>query len=488
MAWLEFRASRSRFLFVVLAVALGVAALTGVKGFGESVRYTLHKEARSLMGADLMVRMNGAPNESELGFLEQLQQRGIDYTPVTETVSMSSSATHPTPVLSSLKAADLAKYPFYGDMQFDPPKPAMTSDTVAVSEDLLYRLNVHVGDSIKVGAQNFRIIAVSIKEPDRMTTGFTLGPRVLMTREGYDRTGLNIVGSRATQRILLRVPSDSDVTATRREVEDAFGKRGRVIDYTEANPTLSRSMDRATSFLAMVSLIALIVGGVGVATTIESHIQQRMDHIAIMKCLGGQSRRVMQIYGAQALILGSVGSVLGVILGFIAQAIFPRFLAGYFDVQIDLVLSWTPIVQGIAVGLLTTLLFTLPPLLKISRIRPALIFRRDMLEKRDLRRDLRPYLAVLAIAFGMWGIAMWMSGSLRIGTYFAGGLIVSIAALAALARILLALLRKSAAHFSRRLSPVARQGIANLYRPGTHVTAILVSIGVGVMFTLTISC
>ena len=326
MALLDARASRGRFFFVVLAIAAGVAALTGVKGFSESVRYTLFKEARTLMGADLMIRMNGMLNENEQAFLASLQQKGIDYTPVTETVSMAAaSVPGSTPVLSSIKAADLAKYPFYGVLVVDPPSPAMSADTVIVSEDLLFRLGVHVGDAIKVGTHEFRIVALSLKEPDRMTTGFTLGPRVLMTREGYDRTGLNVFGSRATQRILLRLPAAADIDAIRAEVGKAFGRRGRVIDYTEANPTLSRNMDRASSFLAMVSLIALIVGGVGVATSIESHIQQRMDHIAIMKCLGGRSSRVMQVYIAQSLMLGVAGSVLGVIFGFIAQAVFPHF-------------------------------------------------------------------------------------------------------------------------------------------------------------------
>src|SRR5262249_47562403 len=159
---------------------------------------------------------------------------------------------------------------------------------------------------------------------------------------GFERTGLNMFGTRATQRILVRLPPDADVVAVRQQIQQTFGLRGRVIDYTEANPTLSRNMERASSFLAMISLIALIVGGVGVATSIESHIQQRMDHVAIMKCLGGRSRRVMQVYAAQALLLGLAGSMIGVIAGFAVQSVFPHFLAGYFDIDIDLVLSWQP--------------------------------------------------------------------------------------------------------------------------------------------------
>ena len=494
MAFRDARASRSRFAFVTLAIAAGVAALTGVKGFSESVHYTLFKEARTLMGADLMIRMNTLMIDDERAFLATLPGKGIDYTTVSEMVSMTSSAAQQVPVLSSIKAADLNKYPFYGALELDPAPVSIADDSVAVSEDLLFRLNVRVGDSIKVGNAEFRIAAVSKKEPDRMTTGFTLGPRVLMTRDGYERTGLNVFGSRATQRILLRLPAATDVDALREDIRSVFKRRGRVIDYSEANPTLSRNMERASAFLSMVSLIALIVGGVGVATTIESHIQQRLDHIAIMKCLGGASRRVMQIYAAQALMLGLAGSAIGVALGLAAQTIFPRFLEGYFDFAIEQVFSWRPAVQGIAVGLLTTLLFTVPPLLSIIDIRPALIFRRDMQERTDLaavRRRRRQgnamrLLAGGAIVVGLWFIAVWMSGSARIGSYFAGGLVISVLALAGIARLAIVAIRIAMKRVSSRLSPVARQAVANLYRPGTHVTAILVALGVGVMFTVTV--
>ncbi len=492
MALLDAKASRGRFAFVVLAIATGVAALTGVKGFSESVRFTLFKEARTLMGADLMIRMNALTNESENAFLATLEERGIDRTVVTETVSMASSGRGSTPVLSSIKAADLTKYPFYGVMEFSPPHPELSAGSVAVSEDLLLRLGLKTGASVRVGGAEFSIAGVSLKEPDRMTTGFTLGPRVLMTREGFERSGLNVFGSRATQRILLKLPPGVDVEALRAEIATVFKRRGRVIDYTEANPTLSRNMERAGSFLAMVSLIALIVGGVGVATSIETHIRQRMDHIAIMKCLGGRSRTVMEIYAAQSLLLGVAGSVIGVIGGFAAQAVFPQFLSGYFDVAIELILSGKPLAQGLAIGLLTTLLFTIPPLLSISRIRPALIFRRDMQEKSSQQvrfaafRNGPRLISIGVIAMGIWGIAVWMSDSTRVGSYFAAGLIVSLIVLAGIARALLFALRKVMLRASSKVSPVVRQGIANLYRPGSHVTAILVALGVGVMFTLTV--
>ena len=486
MAWREARASSGRFIFVILAIAAGVGALSGVKGFNESVRYTLLAEARTLLGADLVIRLSVEPTEEELAFLEELRVRGIDSTPVTETVSMSSSAAHPQPLLSSIKAADLSVYPYYGTLEFDPPEPDLADDAVIVSSDLLLRLDVDVGDTIQVSAGEFRIGAVAVREPDRMTTGFTLGPRVLMTRSGYDHAGLNVRGSRATQRLLLRLPEGTDLEETRREIRDVFGRRARVSDFTEENRTLSRGLRRATTFLSLVSLIALIVGGLGVATSIEGHLRQKMDSIAMIKCLGGRSGQVMRIYLAQAFLLGLAGSVLGVILGFGAQLVFPRFLVEYFDVEVHLIASVAPIVQGLLAGLLTALLFTIPPLLSISRIRPALIFRRDMEEAASVPRDRRSYAAFGVIAIGLWAMAVWIGGSFDVGSIFAGSLVASVLLLATVGKGLMLVIRRTSRRFSASWHPSLRHGVANLYRPGTHMVAVLVALGIGVMFTLSV--
>src|SRR5262245_26994534 len=205
MAWRETRAATGKFLFVVLSVVLGTAALTAVAGFNESVRYTLMREARSLMAADLSLRMPVQPSAEETRFLQSLGAQGIESTRVTETVSMASSG-QGTPILVSVKGADLARYPFYGRLELDPRRTLLDASSVAVSDDLLLRLNVKLGDSIGIGNSKFRIVARITKEPDRMTTGFTLGPRVLFTREGLSNAGIIIPGSRITERVLLKLP------------------------------------------------------------------------------------------------------------------------------------------------------------------------------------------------------------------------------------------------------------------------------------------
>src|SRR5437870_10127450 len=165
-----------------------------------------------------------------------------------------------------------------------------------------------------------------------MTTGFTLGPRVLFTREGLSGAGIVSPGSRITHRLLLTLRPDDDMEATKKELSGIFGRRARITDYTETNPQLTRALDRATRFLSLVSLIALIVAGLGVGATMQSHLRQKMSNIAFMKCIGGRSGHIIRIYVVQAILIGLIGSIIGAILGSFAQAAFARLVANYFDI------------------------------------------------------------------------------------------------------------------------------------------------------------
>src|SRR5262245_2220118 len=256
MSWRETRAAAGKFAFLVLAIALGTGALTAVTGFNASVRRTLSREARSLLAADMAVRLPLRPPQSDLDTLKDLESEGIQTTQVTETVSMASTGNH-VPVLISVKGADLARYPFYGRLELDPPGTKLDSTTVAASDDLLLRLGLKLGDSIRVGQSEFRVAARVASEPDRMTTGFTLGPRVLFTREGLAATGIVTDISRVTERVLLKLPENQDLAALRERLQSTFGKRAAITDFNETNPALTRALDRSTRFLSMVSLIAL---------------------------------------------------------------------------------------------------------------------------------------------------------------------------------------------------------------------------------------
>jgi putative ABC transport system permease protein len=495
IAWREARSSAFKFLFVVLAVAVGIGSLTGVRGFSRAFRQMLSDQARTLMAADLSVRVFDVPTPDQNSVLEDLSRHDIERTWITETLTMASSGGS-APMLVSIKAVDPKVYPFYGEIRLDPPAPlrtALTSDSIAVSDDILLRLNLKTGDTLSLGGKQFRIIGRVAYEPDRMLGSLNVGPRVMMTREGLDRTGLMLPGSRAAEHFLFRLdPGSPTIEQVRERLRQAFPE-ALIADYRESHPIITQSLNRATMFLSLVSLITLIVGALGVATAIHAHIQQRLDSIAIMKCLGARSAQLIRIYVMQTVALGLTGGLIGVVLGFVVQKAFPQFLARYFELLPSARLDWPTAAQGVGIAVLATLLFTLPPLLGIRRIRPNLILRREMAEakpnwRRRLIQERASIVAGVFIILGFGGIAMSFAAGTRAdmwktGEYFAGAISGGLASLSAIAWLMLRGLRS----LGRRNMPTSmRHGIANLYRPGNQAQSVLVALGIGVMFTLTV--
>lgn len=496
IAWREGRSSSFKFFFVILAVAVGVGSLTGVRGFSRAFHGMLLDQARTLMAADLSLRVFELPTEEQDAVLNDLAKHRVERTWITETLTMASAGESHTPMLVSIKAVDPKVYPFYGEIRLSPAAPlasVLADGTVAVSDDILLRLNLKVGDTLQLGGQPFRIIGQVTFEPDRMLGSLNVGPRVMMTRDGLERTGLMQPGSRAAERFIFRLhPGSPDIENVRRQLKQAFPD-ALIADYRESHPIITQSLNRATMFLSLVSLITLIVGAIGVSTAIHAHIQQRMDSIAIMKCLGARSSHLMRIYLIQTLALGLAGGLAGAALGLVVQRAFPQFLARYFQIEPTAQWDFLTAAQGIGIAILATLLFTLPPLLAIRRIRPNLILRREMEGSRSTWRarwseQRASLLAGVFIVIGFAGIAMSFATGTRAdmwktGEYFAGALAGGLAALSGIAWLMLRGLKS----MGRRNFPTAvRHGIANLYRPGNQAQSVLVALGIGVMFTLTV--
>lgn len=494
IAWRESRASLGRFAFVVAAVAVGVAALVGVRGFSTLFHDVLLKEARTLLAADLSVRDFRLPTEEQSAVLEKLRSKGIELTWVTESVSMLSAGPETIPLLVSVKAVEPELYPFYGEFRTNPParlKDVLDASHVLVAEDLRIRFDLGIGDKLRLGAADFQVAGTVENEPDRMTGSLNAGPRVLISREGLERTQLITDGSRAAQRFLFKFPPEGvDVAALNKTLKEAFPS-ARVSDYREVHPAINMGLNSATTFLSLVSLIALIVGALGVGMAMQAHLQQRLDSIAIMKAIGARSSHILRIYGLQTLMLGLAGAAVGVLAGVLVQRSFPLLLERYFPVASKI--GWEPwsAIQGVVVGVLTTLLFTLPLLLDIRRVKPNLILRREMEERRqDWRTWLKESRASVLIGAlllaGIGGIAAWLSNSWRLGGYFVGAVLVSLVLLNAIGWLLLRGLRFLIERKSLRIPAALRHGMSNLYRPGNHARAALVALGIGVTFTLTV--
>jgi putative ABC transport system permease protein len=491
MAWRETRPAIKRFLFLVVAIALGVGALTGLKGFSRALDRSISRSARDLLAADLAVRFNSLPNQNEIAVLESLVQKGAVLTRTTETLSMVSHAGASVPILSSIRAVDPQSYPFYGNVELEPSmllRKALADDAAVAGRDLLTRFGISVGDLVQIGNSRFRISAVLKSEPDRIGFGMDLGPRILITRKGLDRSGLIQFGSRASELFLFQLPSRGlNLEEARNIIDSGISRRIRITDYRDPNPSVSRGLERTANFLSLIGLLSLIVGGLGVSTTIHTYLQQKLDSIAVIKCLGGQSRQIINIYLLQGLVLGVLGSALGVGLGYLVQLLLPQMLKGLISLPTQLEPAPGAAIQGFIIGIFMTFIFLITPLLAIRKIRPIRVFLREMPETqlstlRRLRHDPLPLASSLLLLLGIGLAASWLAESFRWGIAFLSGLVACILILALAARILLFALKK----IPPLPSLAIRQGLKNLNRPGNHVSSIMVALGLGVAFILAV--
>ena len=513
IAWRELRAGKAKFMFVLLSVAVGVAALTGVRGFSQSFSRTLLLQARSIMAGDLSARMFRQATAEESKELDALAGPkaglGVRRTVVTETVSMAMVKGDPVPLLVTLKAVDPVEYPFYGTVMLSTGadlspqsansgraggpdlRTALNDDTVVVDDNLLVRLRAKVGDELKIGGRWFRIAAVIVKEPDRMTAGVGLGPRVMMTRKAMEETELLQPGSRATERYLFALGDKLKVADVRAQIEKILPD-AQVADFRETSPTLTQGVDRATGLLSLICLVAMVLGAIGVAMAMRAHLQQRIEILAIMKSIGARSADILRIYLLQTLLLGVAGALIGVVLGLGVEYVFPSVLGKLLPIRPEIRLPLSPVLAALGTGILTTLLFCLPPLLDVRNVRPSLVLRR-VVESGDgagwlvwLKEHKLQLASMVVILAGLGGIAAALADSWLVGKWFAAclaGLLVFILGLSALTlRLLRAFLSRTRLHFPSAL----RHGLANLYRPGNQSSAVLAALGTGVMLILSV--
>jgi putative ABC transport system permease protein len=507
IGWRDLKSAPGKFGFVVLSVAVGVAALVGVRGLSDSFRQTLNTEARSLLAGDLSARLLRAPTPEELSKIAAIEAESggtIRSTWVTETVSMVSVPTDPVPLLVSLKAVDPAEYPFYGTAELDPAMPlrqALQGDSAIVADEFLIRLNAHVGDTLRLGGRDFRISAVLKQEPDRITAGMGLGPRVMISEASLAQTGLLAPGSRASRRLLVKLPdappkgvsADAETAAVRTQLEAALPD-AQVMDYREGNPALTRGLDNATSILSLICLVAMVLGAIGVAMAMHAHLEQRMDMLAILKAIGADSSDLLRIFLLQTLGLGFAGGLLGVAAGVAVMAALPAAFGQLLPVHVILQFPWQSALAGLGTGLLTTLLFCLPPLLDVRAVRPVLVLRR-LVEQgpsgiagwfaRWWARRLQLSIAAVVIA-ALAGIAWVLSDSPKVGAWFALLFTITLVVLLVLAAAALWFLRFFLNRTRLHLPSSLRHGLSNLYRPGNQSAAVLAALGTGVMLILAV--
>ena len=394
----ELRGGLRGFYVFIACIALGVMAISGVGSVAASLGDGMAREGRNLLGGDvafLLFQREATPDE--LGFLRSRGQVSA-----IATLRGMARAADGRLALVEMKAVDHT-YPSIGEVTLNPPLPLneilSERDGVfgaAADPTLLARLDLKVGDSVTVGDARFQIRSAVESEPDKLGIGIGLGPRFLISQDALRATGLIQPGSLVRWNYRVKLPDnasdDRAVSALMEDAKTAAPEAGwEVRSRANASPQLERNIDRFTQFLTLVGLAALLVGGVGVANAVKSHIDRRLDVIAAFKALGATGRDVFAIYLTQVVVIASIGSVIGLVAG----AALPFVIVGLFGKLLPLpvvpAIHPSELALSLVYGLLTALAFGLWPLGRVHDVPVAALFREAVSAER--RRPRWRYLA-----------------------------------------------------------------------------------------------
>jgi putative ABC transport system permease protein len=486
-AWRELRGGLRGFAVFIACIALGVMAIAGVGSVAASLTDGIGSAGQIILGGDLAFSLiQRQASDAERAFLDA---HGTESGDATMRAMARTSGGQMS--LVEVKAVDGA-YPLYGKVVSDPdmPLPALLAEKdgvfgAAVDPALLARLNLKTGDRITIGGAAIELRAALLKEPDRLSAGINLGPRVLISEAALRATGLIQPGSLVRWQYRLRLPagtSDGTVAAINKEAQAAFPDAGwEIRTRDKASPQLERSVERFTQFLTLVALTTLLVGGVGVANAVAAHLARKRDAIGTMKALGASGGDVFAIYCIQIMLVALFATAIGVGIGAALPFVVSWWLGAIIRLPVAPSLHPSVLVLSICYGLLTALAFALWPLGRAHDISVSRLFRDQVAPERAWPRT--RYIVATALVVAIFaGLATQTTYDHRIAAIF----IAAAAGIFLVLRIVALLVMSLARRLPRQRSTTLRLAIANIHRPGALTPTVMLSLGLGLALLTTV--
>ncbi len=488
--WITFarrnlRSGLKGFWIFLSCLSLGVAAIAIIGSLAAAVQQGLDEQGQPLLGGDLDFSLTQREvSEGERSYINTLGTTSSVAT--LRAMAQSNGAS----TLVELKAID-QNYPLYGNLKLEPSGPDIFSSVdgsfgVGVDPLLLSRLNMKIGDRLKLGSANLIVNATITTEPDRISDGLIFGPRVMLSQEALKATGLIQPGSLVTWHYRVKLSQENTLAAAKKlekSTTNKFPEAGwRIRTTDKAAQGTDEFISRLGYFMTLVSIAALTIGGAGIANAVTAFVNRRRSTIATLKCLGLPNRDVVGIFLTEIMAVSLIGIAVAVLAGavspFVVQAVFGSVL----PLPLSTHIAWMPLAFAVVLGLLVTLAFALWPLSRIAQIQGAALFRSAVMTETS-----RPAWRYSLASFGLLSVAAliilvgfeqpWVTA------LYLGGLVVSFAVLALLAYFIV----KLAGLLPRSRNILLRQAVQSLYRPGATSQSVIMALGLGLTLFVTLA-
>jgi len=468
----QIRNSRKQALIFVLCVTLSLLTLVSLGGFSSSVRTSMLKDARQLHAADIIIHSHYPLSLNLTSSIKSYEKQGLAVGAlIHEFYSMATNPRREKSVLSHLKVVEKG-YPFYGTVELASGRQfneVLTPGSIIVEQPVLDRLNAGLGDQLQIGSAELVIADIVIAEPDRPVSFFSFGPRIFIA--AADLEGLDLIrkGSRIHYNYLLKVHDPKLVNRLALDLTIvAADPQERVNTFENAESGIKRFFENFLFFLNLIGIFTLLLAGIGIQTALHALLRDSEYTIGIMKAVGATNRFICSHFIIMILLLGTIGTVLGLTLSFLLQLYFPTLFAGILPASVELNIAWGVVFEGLLLGTAVVGLFSFLPLRRIKNLKPAAIFRKESGPAQG-RSD--QYVTIGVIICFFTGLTIWQLEDISTGTYFVLGLFGLLGLTAFTTQALLRIMRKK-----RPQTLALRQAIRGLFRPRNATRAIIITL------------
>ena len=477
LAYRDSRKNRGRLFLFMSSIILGISALVAINSFNYNLIRDIDNQSKTLLGADLRINANKALTDSLQIIVDSLPG---DSAVEKELFSMAYIPKSDGSQFVRIKAIE-GDFPFYGEINTEPELASevyQSKGTVLVDDGMMLEHELEIGDSIKLGKEFFKVEGRLKSVFGSIGLGSGFAPAVYMPLAMLPQTDLVQPGSLVDYSYYYKLPPDFDTE----KWEDEPGRRQafrsesfRVTTLQDQKRNLDEAFSGLNSFLNLIALVSLILGCLGVASSVYIYIKNKIPTIAVLRCLGLKGSHAFWTYFIQVSVLGFIGVILGAIIGSGIQLVLPEVLKDILPYEVDLKISPRAVLEGVVIGSVVTALFSVVPLLGVRRISPLRTLRASV-ETVEGKRDFLKWFIYFLIVAVLWSFLLFLTGDRSVSTGFTVGILAGFAVLSIVAGSVMYILRRA---FPSRWPFVLRQGLANLYRPNNQTRILIISIGLG---------